>query len=148
MDVVGSFGEELPASCHGTPAETWAVVDDIIARYGAVPDICDRTTRVLRLGLQFFDRAALPLVPSILARLTARFENTGFASYLWAIGKVIQRFGLEEDGVVRIAIQGTYERCTAKCWAIFAQSAISMHSDGASRALITVYLGAKFVDSC
>lgn len=130
MDIVGSFGEELPADCANTASSTWAVVDDVIDRYGSDTTICDRATRVLRLGLQFFQRTALPLVPSILARLTGEFERTGFASYLWAIGKVIQRFGLEEDGVVRIAIQGAYERTTAKCWALFSQTAISMHSDG------------------
>jgi len=130
-----ALGEELPAFVMALQPKLGLSWTTSIARYGAVPDIAIVRLRVLRLGLQFFDRAALPLVPSILARLTARFENTGFASYLWAIGKVIQRFGLEEDGVVRIAIQGTYEDA-AKCWAIFAQSAISMHSDGASRALI------------
>lgn len=106
-------------------------MDDIIFRYGAVPDICDRSTRVLRHGLQLFDRAALPLVPSMLARLTSRFENTGFANYLWAIAKVIQRFGLEEDLIVRNAIQAAYERCTVKCLEIFSQSSIGLHSDGA-----------------
>jgi len=132
LDVVGSFGEELPAACQNTAAETWAVMDDVIHRYGDMPEICDRATRALRLGLQFFDRTALPLVPAILARLTSRFENTGFASYLWSIGKVIQRFGSEEDMVIRSAMQQTYERCTAKCWEIFSQSAITLHSDGMS----------------
>ncbi|CAG7850003.1 mRNA transport regulator MTR10 [Serendipita indica DSM 11827] len=129
LDVVGPFGEELPAACQNTAAETWAIMDDIIARRGAIPDICDRTTRVIRLGLQVFDKQALPLVPAILARLTSRFENTGFASYLWAIGKVIQRFGLEEDPVVRNAIQQTYEMCTVKCSVIFSETTISHHSD-------------------
>ena len=132
LDVVGSFGEELPIACQNTAAETWAVMDNVIYRYGDMAEICDRATRTLRLGLQFFDRTALPLVPAILARLTSRFENTGFASYLWAIGKVIQRFGSEEDMVIRGAMQETYERCTAKCWEIFSQSAITLHSDGQS----------------
>lgn len=97
--------------------------------YGAIPDVCDRSTRVIRLGLQFFDKTATQLVPSILECLASRFETTGFASYLWAIGKVIQRFGSEEDMVIRGAMQQSYERTTAKCWAIFSQSAISLHSD-------------------
>jgi len=102
----------------------------VINRYGDLPEICDRATRALRLGLQFFGRAALPLVPAILSCLTSRFESTGFASYLWSIGKVIQRFGSEEDAVIRSAMQETYERCTVKCWEIFSQSAITLHSDG------------------
>jgi transportin-3 len=130
LDVVGSFGEELPAACQNTAADMWAVMDGVIKRYGDLPEICDRATRALRLGLQFFDRAALPLVPAILACLTSRFENTGFASYLWSIGKVIQRFGSEEDPVIRSAMQETYERCSVKCWEIFSQSAITLHSDG------------------
>jgi transportin-3 len=130
LDVVGTFGEELPVTCHNTAAETWAVMEDIITRYGAIPDICDRSTRVLRLGLHFFDRAGLPVVPAILACLTSRFESTGFASYLWAIGKVIQRFGLEEDPGIRNSMKQTYEQCTAKCLAIFSQSSLSLHSDG------------------
>jgi transportin-3 len=85
---------------------------------------------VIRHGLQLFDRAALPIVPSMLAQLTSRFETTGFANYLWAIAKVIQRFGLEEDPTIRSAIQAAYERCTVKCLEIFTSSSISMHSDG------------------
>ncbi|KAG8830659.1 Nuclear import receptor [Serendipita sp. 399] len=129
LDVVGSFGEELPPACENTAAEVWAVMSNIIAQYGALPDVCDRSTRVLRLGLQIFHRAALPLIPSVLESLTARFENTGLASYLWAIGKVIQRFGLEDDLPLKAAIQRTYELCTAKCSAIFTQSALRLHSD-------------------
>ena len=115
-------------------------MDDVINRYGDLPEICDRATRALRLGLQFFDRTAVSLVPAILIRLTSRFENTGFASYLWSIGKVIQRFGTEEDMVIRGAMQQTYERCTAKCWEIFSVSAITQHSDGKSQMLSLGYL--------
>ncbi|KAG8864387.1 Nuclear import receptor [Serendipita sp. 405] len=129
LDVVGSFGEDLPPACETTAVEVWAVMSDIIAQYGALPDICDRSTRVIRLGLQIFHRAALPLIPRLLESLTSRFENTGLASYLWAIGKVIQRFGLEDDLPLKSAIQQTYELCTAKCTAIFTQSALRLHSD-------------------
>lgn len=101
-----------------------------LSEYGAVPDICDRMTRVIRHGLQLFDRTALPLIPTMLAQLTSRFETTGFANYLWAVAKIIQRFGLEEDLIVRNAIQAAYERCTVKCLEIFASSSIALHSDG------------------
>lgn len=130
LDVVGAFGEELPQACRdNAPAESWAVLNSIISNYGAVPDICDRSTRVLRYGLQLFDRAGLILVPDILARISTTFEATGFASYLWAISKVIQRFGLEEDESVRSAISESYARITAKCASIFAASDIRLHSD-------------------
>ena len=85
---------------------------------------------MLRLGLQFFGNACVPLLPSLLARMTTAFESSGFACYVWIAGKVITLFGNEEDLEVRTAFQQTYERMTAKVATILNEQALSENPDG------------------
>jgi transportin-3 len=48
----------------------------------------------LRRGLQFFPLEALqPVIQPLMERMAGCFEETGFASYLWIIGKVASKFG-------------------------------------------------------
>ena len=134
LGVIQSFGEQLPTSCQNTYQEAWAVFDPFIAKYGIDYHVCERTTRVLRLGLGFFGSATLPIIPSVLTRLGTSFETTGFSSYLWLVGKVVARFGNEEDQVVRVAFKDVYKRSSTKLVAILQERAPQMIPDGQSLA--------------
>ncbi|ESK97988.1 mrna transport regulator [Moniliophthora roreri MCA 2997] len=114
LNVIRSFGEELPSACQNTCAEAWTIFDAFIVKYGADADIAERTTRVLRHGLSFFDSAVLPIAPAIVARMSFSFENTGISSYLWIAGKLMGRFGDEEDTSLRGSFKEIYERSTSK----------------------------------
>ncbi|OSC99478.1 ARM repeat-containing protein [Trametes coccinea BRFM310] len=114
LGVIQSFGEHLPTACQNTHQEAWAVFEPFIAKYGSEYPICERTTRVLRLGLTFFGSATLPILPSVLSRMASSFEATGFSSYLWMAGKVVGRFGNEEDPALRTAFKDVYERASNK----------------------------------
>ncbi|KAI0673417.1 ARM repeat-containing protein [Trametes maxima] len=114
LGVIQSFGEQLPAACQNTHQEAWAVFEPFLTKYGSEYPICERSTRVLRLGLTFFGTATLPILPSVLSRMTSCFEATAFSSYLWMAGKVIGRFGNEEDPALRAAFKDVYERSSNK----------------------------------
>jgi len=114
LHVIRSFGDELPAACNSTCKEAWDVFDTFLTKYGSNYDVVERTTRVLRHGINLFGRSALAICPSVINRMSVGFEDTGFASYLWIAGKIIGRFGDEEDPALRRAAQEIYERSTNK----------------------------------
>lgn len=53
-----------------------------------------------------------------MARLTAGFDTTGFPSNLWIAGKIIQRFGDEENPALRATFLEVYEHSTQKVVAL------------------------------
>ncbi|KII93873.1 hypothetical protein PLICRDRAFT_99710 [Plicaturopsis crispa FD-325 SS-3] len=114
LHVIQSFGDELPTACRGSCEEAWSFFDSFLAKYGSDYDVSERTTRVLRHGLNLFGNSALAVAPSVLGRMSASFEVTGFPSYLWIAGKLIGRFGNEEAPPLRAAFQEVYERSTSK----------------------------------
>ncbi|KAH0590836.1 hypothetical protein H2248_000956 [Termitomyces sp. 'cryptogamus'] len=97
LHVIRSFGEELPIACQNTCQQAWLVFDTFLTKYGSSYDVTERTTRVLRHAVTFFDKAALPVAPAVVDRMSHAFEATGYSSYLWIAGKVIDAFGDEED---------------------------------------------------
>ncbi|RPD64848.1 ARM repeat-containing protein [Lentinus tigrinus ALCF2SS1-6] len=129
LGVIQSFGEQLPTACQNTYQEAWAVFDPFVAKYGTDYHICERTTRVLRLGLGFFGSATLPIIPSVLTRLGVSFEATGFSSYLWLVGKIVARYGNEEDLAIRAAFKDVYERSSSQLFAILQQKSPQMIPD-------------------
>lgn len=114
LHVVRGWGETLPAACHGTCAEIWAVFDQFLAKYGLHFPLADSTSRVLRQGLQLFSDAVLPIVPSVMARMTSCFETSGFSCYLWINSKIMGVFGQEEAPEYRALYKDTFTRCSAK----------------------------------
>ncbi len=134
LGVIQSFGEELPVSCQNAHQEAWQVFEPFLVKYGAEYSICERTTRVLRVGLTFFGSATLPIVPSVLTRLVACFEATGFSSYLWMASKIVGRFGNEEDLRIRAAFKDVYERSSQKLVSILQEKSPQMIPDSEWRA--------------
>jgi transportin-3 len=114
LHVIQTFGDELPAACQNSCEDAWSIFDRFLTKYGSDYGICERTTRVLRHGLTLFGNAALPIAASVIARLSAGFDTTGFPSNLWIAGKVIQRFGNEDSPSLRRAFQEAYEHATQK----------------------------------
>ncbi|KAG6851195.1 hypothetical protein H0H93_015205 [Arthromyces matolae] len=93
LHVIRSFGEELPTSCQSTCQQAWLVLDAFLSKYGSNYEVTERTTRVLRHGITFFGKAALPVASAVVGRMSVAFENTGYSSYLWIAGKIIDSFG-------------------------------------------------------
>lgn len=130
LAVIDTFGEELPQACRNSCKEAWTVFDSFIAKYGSDYNVCERVTRVLRLGLNFFGADAKPVIPSVLLRMATAFQATGYASYLWIIGKIIGRFGFEEDVELRTAFKHAFEQVSTKLVTTLQETQPSRIPDG------------------
>ena len=114
LAVIDTFGQELPAACQSTCEEAWVIFDSFLTKYGDNYDVCERVSRVLRLGLNFFGASSKLVLPSVLNRMAGAFVATGFASYLWIGGKIIGRFGNEPDPALRTAFDQLFESVSKK----------------------------------
>lgn len=132
LHVIQTFGDELPAACQNSCQEAWSVFDSFLAKYGTDYDLCERTTRVLRHGLTLFGDSALPVAKSAMIRLTVGFDLTGFPSNLWIAGKIIQRFGDEEDPELRGTFLDVYEHSTQKVASLLQLKSPDEIPDGSS----------------
>lgn len=136
LHVVKSFGEVLPATCQNTCEEAWALFDTLIAKYGEHYNVGDRATRVLRYGLDLFGSAAFPITQHLLSRMATSFEAHGIPGYLWIIGKVIGRFGNEEDSAIRDAFRQAYERVSTKVLSLLQQQPAADIPDGKQQCVL------------
>lgn len=118
LRVVRGFGEDLPPACQNTIVDVWSVIDALLQRQGSVRFIAERVCTTLRSGLEFFGPSARAVVPSLLSRLSATFDSTGFASFIWIVGKVIRLFGNEESPELRAVFQASFERISRQVFAI------------------------------
>lgn len=85
--------DPVPEACYPTALAVYQLLDGLLERYAKVFFISERVGSVLRRGLMFFPPQALqPLVQPVLERMARSFGRTGYASYLWIIGKVASRF--------------------------------------------------------
>ena len=142
LHVIRSFGDTLPQACVGTCPEFWAMFDNFLAKYGGNFPLADATSRVLRQGLNIFADAVLQVVPSSLSRMTACFESTQFACYLWMVTKIIAAFGHEESAEFRALYQDSFTRCSAAVVQLLQASSARETMDGTfwyllSNALVT-----------
>lgn len=116
--TVPPMGDELPESCQGTVLDVWGVLDALLQRHGAERAIAERTCSTLRYGLEFFGAHAIPAVLSLLERLSACYESTGFASFVWIIGKTTRFFGDEEAPELRTAFARAFERVSQQTFGL------------------------------
>ncbi|KAF5374946.1 hypothetical protein D9758_000371 [Tetrapyrgos nigripes] len=114
LNIIRSFGEQLPAACQNTCKDIWDIFDLLLSKYCKDENTAERACRVLRFGLGLFDEAVLPIAASVIARMSFSFEASGFSSYLWIGGKIIAQFGDSEDMELRGAFKELYERSTQK----------------------------------
>ncbi|KIJ45201.1 hypothetical protein M422DRAFT_779110 [Sphaerobolus stellatus SS14] len=121
LRVIQSFGDDLPAACQNTCQEAWALIDALIVRYGQNYSVGEHTMRVCRRGLDFFGVATLPIIPQVLSRLSHAFEASANSSYLWITGKVICKFGNEEEPALRESYKQAYQVASAKVQSLLQQ---------------------------
>ena len=132
LAIIDSFGEDLPEACLSTCEEGWQIFDAFLEKYGSSYEVCERVSRVLRLGLVFFGKTANPILPSVLSRMATSFEATGYASYLWIAGKIFAHAGNENDLALRGAFQQVYERTSEKLVSMLQEQPPSQIPDGMS----------------
>ena len=138
LQVVRSFGDTLPLACHGTCPELWTMFDAFLLKYGGHFPTADATSRVLRQGLTLFADGVLPVVPSALSRMTACFELTQFACYLWLVAKIITAFGSEEGADFRALYRDSFNRASATVVQLLQVSTSREHVDGESARCVVV----------
>lgn len=112
--IVKSFGDELPAACQNTCEQSWAIFDALLVRYGTHYDITERVARVLRHGIKLFGSSAASIAPTVLGRMSIAFETTGFASYLWIAGRIVQMFGARPNPILEAGFRDLVDRSSAK----------------------------------
>lgn len=102
----------FPPSCYPTAGRVYAILDVLLENFGGVYHISEKVGSVLRRGLIFFPADLLVgagtgvegenrggrgeeggLVSQLIKRMQTSFEETGYASYLWIMGKVVDKFG-------------------------------------------------------
>lgn len=132
LHVVGSFGEQLPPTCQGTCQEVWPVFDTFLAKHGSDYDSAEHVTRVLRHALNLFGPAVLTIAADVLGRMSTAFASSGLSCYLWIASKVHNKFGNEEDPLLRNAVRDVYERSTQKLFAMLEEKSVAMLPDGDS----------------
>lgn len=136
LGVIQTFGEELPPSCATSAQEAWSVFDQMLNKLATNYDVSERITRVLRGGLRFFGTSAMPVVPSLLMRMTVSYELSGISSFLWIIGKIVDLCGDGSSAAVRDGIKQAYERGTSKTVTLLQQRNIRDMPDGVSVSLL------------
>ena len=130
LAVIQTFGDQLPAACENTCQESWTIFDAFVAKYGSDSDLVERVSRVLRGGLKFFGPSGKPVIPSLISRLSMTFEQTGYASLLWIIGKSVGMFGEGNDPLIHAAIKTSYAQSTAKVVSLLQTTGIREIPDG------------------
>lgn len=124
LQVIGvSLVDALPASCASTCSEAYAIIDRLLARYGDVYFLSERTSALVRRALIFFDKLAAMALPALLERFGACFESTGFSGYVWIIGKSIEQFGPHSPDVLMARLAHAFERITHKTAAMLSTAA-------------------------
>jgi transportin-3 len=84
----------FPQSCYPTALAVYQVLDTCLVKYSKFYFMSERVGSVIRRGLFFFPPPALePVLQPLLERMMACFESTGYATYLWITGKVVNKFG-------------------------------------------------------
>ena len=114
LHVIQGYGEELPPACQNTCQEAWSVFDAFLSKYSDNYDLSERVTRVLRRGIDLFNKFPNAVATSVLTRMFFAFEATGYPSFLWIAGKIVGRFGHEDDSNFRSSVKELFERSTRK----------------------------------
>ncbi|EUC67243.1 mRNA transport regulator [Rhizoctonia solani AG-3 Rhs1AP] len=114
LEVIGPFGEELPASCEDTCSQAWAVVDTVLTHYGGDPTVSESVCRLVRAAIPLFGDAALPVIPLVIKRAVLNFDQTGIASYPWILRKCIEAHGHTGKVALREDFKQAFELVSTK----------------------------------
>ncbi|CAE6462311.1 unnamed protein product [Rhizoctonia solani] len=114
LEVVGPFGEELPASCGETCSQAWVVVDTVLTHHGGDPTVSESVCRLLRAAIPLFGDTALPVIPLVIKRAVLNFDQTGIASYPWILRKCIEAHGHTGKVALREDFKQAFELVSTK----------------------------------
>ncbi|KAL5635952.1 hypothetical protein ACGC1H_004677 [Rhizoctonia solani] len=114
LEVIGPFGEELPASCGDTCSQAWAVIDTVLTHYGGDPTVSESVCRLVRAAIPLFGDAALPVIPLVIKRAVLNFDQTGIASYPWILRKCIEAHGHTGKVALREDFKQAFELVSTK----------------------------------
>ena len=114
LEVISTFGEELPSSCEGTCSQAWVVVDAVLTHHGGDPTVSESMCRLLRAAIPFFGSAALPVIPLMIERAVLNFNETGIASYPWILRKCIEAHGHTGNVKLREDFKRAFELVSTK----------------------------------
>ncbi|QRW00383.1 mRNA transport regulator [Ceratobasidium sp. AG-Ba] len=113
LQVIGTFGEELPASCEDTCSQSWVVIDAVLSSHGGDPTVSENVCRLLRAAVPFFGSSALPVIPLLVKRAVLNFNETGIASYPWILRKCVEAHGHTGRPALREDFKQAYELVSA-----------------------------------
>lgn len=130
LEVIGTFGEELPATCEGTCSQAWGAVDAVLTHHGGDPTVSESMCRLLRAAIPFFGDTALPVIPLVIKRAVLNFNETGIASYPWILRKCIEAHGHTGQVALREDFKHAFELVNTKLSAMLQTQPIASIPDG------------------
>jgi transportin-3 len=133
LEIIGPFGEELPASCEDTCSQAWVVVDTVLTHHGGDPTVSESICRLLRAAIPLFGNAALPVIPLVIKRAVLNFDQTGIASYPWILRKCIEAHGHTGKVALREDFKQAFELVSKKLSSLLQTQPIATIPDGGFR---------------
>lgn len=118
------FAQSLPSECSKTVTEAYAVIDNLLHKYGSAYWLHQSSVNLLRRGMIFFGPLAQPVLPDLLDRMSSLFAATGFSGYLWISGRVIDAYSSScgGDARFRAAVQSSFEKSSTKVMQVLENS--------------------------
>jgi len=129
LSTINKLEGDLPAECLKTMGEIWTVVSEILEQFGSSIKLSERVCALIRRGLNFYGEACLPLVGSVLEKVTAGFEASGCSSYLWITSKILSAFPELSDPNYLAAIKLAFERQSSRVFPLANEANASSISD-------------------
>ncbi|CAH7688350.1 nuclear localization sequence binding protein [Phakopsora pachyrhizi] len=129
LSVVKNFNGQLPIECFKTLEQSWLIIDGILLRYANNLKTSETVCTVLRRGLDFFGSLCLPLVPSMLDRLTISFQDSGSSSFMWITSKIVTGFSENRDANLEASIADAFEKQSGYVLPIFRSASSDTISD-------------------
>lgn len=129
LSIINELDGDLPPECIKSMSETWGVIAGILEYYGSSIKLSERICAVIRRGLTFYDQACLPLIGSVLEKVTAGFEVSGCSSYLWITSKIACAFPELAEPAFQTAIKSSFERQSKRVFPLANEANVSSISD-------------------
>ncbi|KAH9473766.1 hypothetical protein MJO29_000822 [Puccinia striiformis f. sp. tritici] len=129
LSIINKLEGDLPSDCVKTMGEIWSVISEILEQYGSSIKLSERVCALIRRGLTFYGQACLPLIGSILEKVTSGFEASGCSSYLWITSKVISGFPDLNDPALLSAMKIAFERQSSRVFPLASEGNASSISD-------------------
>lgn len=129
LSYVPSLADHLQPECSKTLEQIWAVLDGVLSLYDKNFKVSERACAVIRRGLQFFGNLCLPLLVSIVDRMTVSYERSGCPSYLWITGKVVGLFSETRDPGLESCLKIAFERQSVHAFSTIKEAGAEHTSD-------------------